>query len=186
MQAIHANIYGVAWIETPEGWCNRALQHAAGGGQSRIVASPNVVNLHFFGDASSPREGSQYCMDQSPGGWWLMPLRHSGHGRETRIVTSPTVLVWDFFGHASISRRDLYCRMDSTTWWLVVSILRCSRGGRKIPTDRHLTKPCACTSLDMHALHEEIYNAACSEHLVVGGRWLVHCDILITGEALSW
>jgi hypothetical protein len=60
MQAIHQDICGVAWIETPEGWCNRVLQHAAGGGQSRIVASPNVVNLHFFGDASSSREESQY------------------------------------------------------------------------------------------------------------------------------
>jgi hypothetical protein len=60
MQAIHEDIYGVAWIETPEGWCNRALQHAAGGGQSRIVASPNVVNLHFFGDAISSQEESQY------------------------------------------------------------------------------------------------------------------------------
>lgn len=60
MQEIHEDIYGVAWIETPEGWCNRVLQHAAGGGQSQIVASPNVVNLHFFGDASSSREESQY------------------------------------------------------------------------------------------------------------------------------
>jgi hypothetical protein len=38
-------------------------------------------------------------------------------------------------GDARISRRDIHCRLGQTAWWLVVGILRCSRGVRKTPTD---------------------------------------------------
>jgi hypothetical protein len=81
MQAIHADVYGAAWTKIPAGCCNGVQQHAAGGGQSQIVASLNVVNLHFFGDASSSRKGLQYSIDQSPGDWWLVPIQHSRGGR---------------------------------------------------------------------------------------------------------
>jgi len=199
-----------------------------------IVALPNVVFLHFLGDASNPRRYLWFCMDRNtcrllqwcPAAcWWWWTESNRRLTKRCKFA---------FLWRCKQFTKRLTIQHRSITWWLVVGASQAFSWWERDSTG-HFTKGClaahlwtcthfmkrhllphglshtvvggwypavlswwervsnshladrsACTSTEMHALHEDIYNAACTEHLVVGGRWLVHCDILIIGERPPW
>jgi hypothetical protein len=140
-----------------------------------IVALPNVVSLHFLGNASNPRRCLWRRMDQTPAGCCNGVQQHAAGGGQSQIVASLNVVNLHFFGDASSSRKGLQYSIDQSPggWWLVP--IQHSRGGRSLHQRLSLG-----TSLDMHAFHEEISTAAWTRPH--GGWWLVSCGAPVVGE----